>query len=128
MRSRRDGSHTAVRFANTMTAFALMRAQRRLAGCAVVALLILVAIAAGHHHRLEAPAHALEIGAPSTFGPMTRTTDCVVCRVASPAPLVVVDIGAPPLVDTSFVSTASADRVVHASFRPCSPRAPPTAA
>ena len=105
-----------------------MRAQRRLSGFVVVALLIFGAVAAGHHHRLVAPSDALGIGAHHSFDPMGRTADCVVCRVASPAPIVVVEIAAPPVVVTSFVFPASTDRVVHASFRPCSPRAPPIAA
>ncbi len=111
-----------------MGAFAHMRAQRRLSGLVVVALLILGAMTAGHHHRLVAPAGAPAISAPESFDPIGRTTDCVVCRAADPARIVIAEIAAPRvlIVPLTFVSTTA--NALPAFYRPCSPRAPPSAA
>ncbi|MDP9193037.1 MAG: hypothetical protein M3P06_15160 [Acidobacteriota bacterium] len=105
-----------------------MRAQRRLSGLVVVALLILGAMTAGHHHRLVAPAGAPAISAPESFDPIGRTTDCVVCRAADPARIVIAEIAAPRvlIVPLTFVSTTA--NALPAFYRPCSPRAPPSAA
>ncbi len=111
-----------------MGVFTRLRAQRRLSGYVVVALLILAGITAGHHHRLVAPPDALGIAAPSAFEPMARTTDCVVCRAADPARVVLAEIAAPQAVITPVVSCAPTEHALPASFRPCSPRAPPVTA
>ena len=111
-----------------MGAFALLRAQRRLSGCVVVALLILVVISAGHHHRLAAPADALGIAAPSAVDPLGRTADCVVCRAADPARAEIAELHAPQIVITAVVLPPLTEHVLPATFRPCSPRAPPAAA
>jgi hypothetical protein len=111
-----------------MGAFALLRAQRRLSGCVVVALLILSGLSAGHHHRLVAPAAALGIAAPSAVDPLGKSVDCVVCRAADPARIEIAALSAPQTVITAVVLAPLTEHVVPASFRPCSPRAPPAAA
>ena len=111
-----------------MGAFAHMRAQRRLSGCVVVALLILGVIAAGHHHRLVAPADALGIGAPQSFDPMGRTADCVACRAADPARIVIAEVAAPRILVTPVAVPALTKNALPVFFRPCSPRAPPAVA
>jgi hypothetical protein len=111
-----------------MRAFAHMRAQRRLSGFVVVALLIFGAVAAGHHHRLVAPADVLGIGAPQPVDPMGRTTDCVACRAADPARIVIAEVAAPRILITAVAVPALTKSVSPAFFRPCSPRAPPLAA
>ena len=111
-----------------MGAFAHMRAQRRLSGLVVVALLILGAMTAGHHHRLVAPADELAIGAPQSFDPMGRTADCVACRATDPARIVITEVAAPRLLITPIAVPALTKNALPAVFRPCSPRAPPAAA
>ena len=111
-----------------MGAFAHMRAQRRLSGFVVVALLIFGAVAAGHHHRLVAPSDAMSIGAPQSFDPMGRTADCVACRAADPARIVIAEVAAPRILITPVVVPALTESAPPAYFRPCSPRAPPAAA
>ena len=111
-----------------MGAFAHMRAQRRLSGFVVVALLILGAITAGHHHRLVAPADALGIGAPQSFDPMGRTTDCVACRASDPARIVIAEVVAPRVLITPIAVPPLTKNALPVFFRPCSPRAPPAAA
>jgi hypothetical protein len=111
-----------------MGAFALLRGQRRLSGFVVVALLIFGAVAAGHHHRLVAPSDALGIGAPQAIDPMGRTTDCVACRAADPARIVIAEVAAPRILITSIVVPALTKNAPPAFSRPCSPRAPPAAA
>jgi hypothetical protein len=110
-----------------MRAFARLRAQRRLSGSVVFALLILGALSAGHHHRLVVQPDAAGISAPSAFDPMARATECVVCRAADPARIVLVDIAAPQVDITSFVVPTLTEHAIPAAFRPCSPRAPPVA-
>jgi len=105
-----------------------MRAQRRLSGFVVVALLIFGAVAAGHHHRLVAPADTLVIGAPQSFDPMGRTMDCVACRAADPARIVIAEVVAPRILITSIAVPALTKNAPPAFFRPCSPRAPPVTA
>jgi hypothetical protein len=99
--------------------------QRRLSGCVVVALLILAAISAGHHHRLVGLPDAAGITAPSASDPMARATDCVVCRAADPARIVLADLVTPQVVITTVVTPTIAEHALPATFRPCSPRAPP---
>src|SRR5688572_26275166 len=111
-----------------MGAFVHMRAQRRLSGFVVVALLIFGAVAAGHHHRLVTPSDALGIGAPQAFDPMGRTADCVACRAADPARIVIAEVAAPRILITSIAVPALTKNALPAFFRPCSPRAPPAAA
>ena len=111
-----------------MGAFAHMRAQRRLSGFVVVALLIFGAVAAGHHHRLVPSSDALAIGAPQAFDPMGRTADCVGCRAADPARIVIAEVAAPRILITPVVVPALTESAPPAYFRPCSPRAPPAAA
>jgi hypothetical protein len=111
-----------------MGAFAHMRAQRRLSGFVVVALLILGAITAGHHHRLVAPADALGIGAPQSFDPVGRTTDCVACRASDPARIVIAEVVAPRVLITPIAVPPLTKNALPVFFRPCSPRAPPAAA
>jgi hypothetical protein len=109
-----------------MGAFALLRAQRRLSGVIVVALLILGGISASHHHRLMPAGDALAFTAPG--GPTehpSRTTDCVVCRAADPAPIVVVVTRVPQVVVTRVAVAAVSEETRQAAFRPSSPRAPP---
>jgi hypothetical protein len=110
-----------------MGAFARLRAQRRLSGCIVFALLILGAITAGHHHRLAVP-DAAGITAPSAFDPMARATECVVCRAADPARVVLAELVAPQIVITSVTTPTITEHALPATFRPCSPRAPPAIA
>ncbi len=111
-----------------MGAFARLRAARRLSGCVVVALLILGAISAGHHHRLAAPPDTLGFAAPSSLDPMARATDCVVCRAADAAQVVLADVAVPHVVIVALVSPPVTERAITAPFRPCSPRAPPVTA
>ena len=105
-----------------------MRAQRRLSGCVVVALLILAAITAGHHHRLVAPAEALGFAAPQAFDPMGRTADCVVCRASDPARIAIAEVAAPQILITPVAAPTLTKNALPLFFRPCSPRAPPAAA
>jgi len=105
-----------------------MRAQRRLSGCVVVALLILGAMTAGHHHRLVAPADALGIGAPQPLDPMGRPADCVACRATDPARIAIAEVAAPRILITSLAVPALTKDTLPVFFRPCSPRAPPAAA
>lgn len=105
-----------------------MRAQRRLSGFVVVALLIFGAVAAGHHHRLVAPSDAIGIGAHHPFDPMGRTADCVACRAADPARIVIAEVIAPRILITPVAVPALTKNAPPALFRPCSPRAPPIAA
>lgn len=109
-----------------MGAFARLRAQRRLSGCVVFALLILGAMAAGHHHRLVGP-DASAIAAPSAAAPMARMNECAICRAADPARIVLADVVAPEVVITTSVVPTVAEHALPATFRPCSPRAPPIA-
>jgi hypothetical protein len=111
-----------------MGAFARMRAQRGLSGFVVVALLILGAMAAGHHHRLVAPANALGVSVPEPIDAAGRPADCVACRAADPARIVIAEVIAPRVLITSIAVPASTTNVLPAFFRPCSPRAPPAAA
>jgi hypothetical protein len=111
-----------------MGAFAYMRAQRRLSGCVVVALLILGAIATGHHHRLVAPVNGLSVAAPESIDPMGRTAECVACRAADPARIVIAEVAAPRILITPVAVPALTKNALPAFFRPCSPRAPPAAA
>jgi hypothetical protein len=105
-----------------------MRAQRHLSGFVVVALLVLGAVAAGHHHRLVAPADTLGIGAPQPVDPMGRTTDCVACRASDPARIVIAEVVARRILITPISVPALTKSAPPAFFRPCSPRAPPIAA
>jgi hypothetical protein len=109
-----------------MGAFARLRTRRRLSGCVVFALLILGAMAAGHHHPLVGP-DASAIAAPSAVTPMARMTECAICRAADPVRIVVADLVAPEVAVTTFVAPTVAEHALPASFRPCSPRAPPVA-
>jgi hypothetical protein len=109
-----------------MGAFARLRARRRLSGCIIFALLILGGISAGHHHRLAVP-DAAGIAAPSAFDPMARSTECVVCRAADPARIVLAELAAPQIVLTSVIAPTVTEHAALATFRPCSPRAPPVA-
>jgi hypothetical protein len=111
-----------------MRAFALLRAQRRLSGCVVVALLILGGISAGHHHRLAAPPDALGFAGPSAVDPLGRAADCVVCRAADPARVEIAELHTPQIAVTAVILPPLTTHDVPASFRPCSPRAPPAAA
>lgn len=109
-----------------MGAFALLRAQRRLSGVIVVALLILGGISASHHHRLMPGSDGLAFAAPGGESEHpSRTTDCVVCRAADPAPIVVVAVRVPHVVVTRVTVAAVSHETRQAAFRPSSPRAPP---
>mgnify|MGYP003575139776 CR=1 FL=1 len=111
-----------------MGALTHLRTRRRLSGCIVVALLILGVIAAGHHHRLVAPVHALGVSTPEPIDPMGRTTDCLACRASDPARVVIAEVAAPRALVTLITLPTTTTNVLPAFFRPCSPRAPPAAA
>lgn len=108
-----------------MGAFARLRAQRRLSGVVVVALLILGGISAAHHHRLMPAADALAFATTAQGEHPSRTADCVVCRAADPAPVVVVGVRLPHVVVTRLVVSAVSEEKRQAAFRPSHPRAPP---
>jgi hypothetical protein len=110
-----------------MAAFGHLREQRRLSGWIVAALVILGAFSASHHHRLVAATDALAITAPEAFDAGTRSTDCVVCRAADPARVEIARLSLPRFLVTSIPAPAPAEHALTASFRPCSPRAPPVA-
>ena len=99
----------------------------RLRGWIVAALLILGALTGAHHHRLHAPADALAFSAYEPLDSASRATDCVVCRAADPARIEIVRLSVPRFLVVSTDDVEPAEQPLAASFRPCSPRAPPAA-
>ncbi|HEV7768831.1 MAG TPA: hypothetical protein VGQ76_27810 [Thermoanaerobaculia bacterium] len=111
-----------------MGAIAHFRAQRsRIAGYVIVALLIFGGVAAGHHHRLVGPSDSLALSAPHAAEPMGRSTECVVCRAAHAARIVIAEVAVPQTLLLSILTSASTESAIPATFRPSSPRAPPIA-
>ncbi len=103
-----------------------MPSKRRISGAIAFALMILSAIGAFHHHRLDDSSHAPQF-AVATEGESARNIDCVVCRALEAAPAVEAQRATPHLVVTHDVVAAIAPSVRASAFVPASPRAPPVA-
>ena len=103
-----------------------MPSKRRISGAIAFALIILSAIGALHHHRLDVDSHALQFaGAPQ--GDTARTFDCVVCRALEAAPALEAQHAAPDLVPSHHVVAAVVPPALAAACVLASPRAPPSA-
>jgi hypothetical protein len=110
-----------------MRAFVYMPSKRRVATGLVVALLVLSAFTAVHHHRLDAEPQKLAFALLPDGQPHAEVL-CVTGRALDHARELIPEFAAPQLVVSDCMAIPDTPPAPSAESRPSSPRAPPAAA